>query len=223
MRSRLALWLVAGLSVIPAFGSRAPASPPRRVIFDDDGFKGAVPSGYKASSDFARCEYKRSSRDGRHLQHIYSGTKDRCEKGTTGAPGKGDVSIYRSYDASEGEVYKAWAQGYVFNGDNARATVKLIYFDDQASPKGIAECWDRTESSDSVTMETGEFKRGLHGRPKPEVTDSNGCVAPNGTDGISVHFRIHAVEKGASGKAVLERLKFGRCKDDGDCSNVPGF
>ena len=205
-------------------GTTAPASEPEGVIFDEDSFEGRIPSGWKPSSDFRSCEFKRTSRDGRHLQQLYAGRNDKCDTHTRGAPGFGDVSIYKTFDANEGEVYKAWARGYIFAPIKARATVKIIFFDnDQSGKKGVAECWDRTESTESVVMETGEYKKGLNGNDPPVVTDSNGCTAPSGVDGVSIHYRIHAVEGGASGKAVLQRIQFGRCNDDGDCSNVPGF
>lgn len=214
---------VTGLGILLA-GPAAPASEPEGEIFDQDSFQGGVPSGWRPSSDFNSCEFKRESREGRHVQQIYSAKKDKCDTHTTGAPKFGDVSIYRTYDANGGEVYKAWARGYIFAPVKARATVKIIFFDnDQAGKKGVAECWDRTESTESDVMETGEYKKGLNGNDKPVVTESNGCTAPSGVDGVSIHYRIHAIEGGASGKAVLQRLKFGRCNDNGDCSNVPGF
>jgi len=194
------------------------------VIFDVDTFDGPVPDGFKGSADFDRCEFKRSVREGRHLQHIYRAREDRCPRPKTyGAPGFGDVSIYRSYDAQPGEVYKAWARGYIFAPVRARAAVKIIFFDVEPKRIGIGECWGRTESSESVVMHTGEFRKGLHKRPAPVITDSKGCTAPRDTDGVSIHYRIHAIKERASGKAVLQRLQFGRCHDNGDCSNVPGF
>lgn len=225
MLERIPVTLLAITLISVLFGASAPASEPEGVIFDEDSFEGAVPDDFRPSSDFKRCEYKRTSREGRHLQQIYSGNNDKCpdDEKTTGAPGFGDVSIYQSFDAAPDEVYKGWARGYIFAPRNARATVKIIFFDLEPNRKGIAECWGRTESTDSVDMHTGEFRKGLNGRPKPVITESGGCTAPEDTDGVSIHYRIHAVEAGASGKAVLERLQFGRCNNNGDCSNVPGF
>ena len=214
--------LIAAVGVVVLVAGGAAASEPEGEIFDQSHFEGAVPAGWNDSSDFNRCEFKRTSRDGRHIQQIYSGLNDKCDNHTRGAPGFGDVSIYRSYEANPGEFYKAWARGYMFAPNNARATVKIIFFQN-AKPRGLAECWDRTQSTESVVMETGEFKKGLNGNDKPVVSNSRGCKAPRGTDGVSIHYRIHAIDDGASGKAILERLKFGRCHDNGDCSNVPGF
>ena len=213
------------LALLAVTSASVSASPSKGVIFDQKHFSDAVPDKWKPHSDFDPCEFKRSSKNGRHIQHIYSGNEDKCpdDQKTNGAPKKGDVTIYRSYNANPGEVYKGWARGYIFNPHKARAVIKIIFFDRDADPRGLAECWDRTESSDSTVMETGQYSMGLHGNPDPEVTESDGCVAPKNTDGVSIHYRIHAIEGGASGKAVLQRLKFGRCKDDGDCSNVPGF
>ena len=225
MFTRIPATLVAVLVMSMFPGAVAPASEPEGVIFDVDRFEGAVPDGFKPSSDFDPCEFKRTSRDGRHLQQIYSGGNDRCpsDDKTNGAPGFGDVSIYRSYDAGPDEVYKGWARGYMFAPVDARATVKIIFFDLEPRRKGIAECWGRTESTESQVMHTGAFRKGLNGRPRPTITESGGCKAPGDTDGVSIHYRIHAIGSGASGKAVLERLQFGRCQDNGDCSNVPGF
>ena len=225
MTKRLVATLLSIVLLSAALGASAPASEPEGEIFDVDHFEGAVPDGFRGSSDFKRCEFKRTSRDGRHLQQIYGGNNDKCPAGekTNGAPGFGDVSIYRSYDAAPGEVYKGWARGYIFAPNKARATVKIIFFDVEPKRIGLAECWGRTESTESVDMHTGTFKKGLHKKPAPVVTDSGGCTAPDDTDGVSIHYRIHAIESGASGKAVLQRLKFGRCHDNGDCSNVPGF
>lgn len=106
----------------------------------------------------------------------------------------------------------------MFAPNNARATVKLIF---RNSNGGLGECYGRTESTSFVTYHSGAYTFGLNGNPAPSVSSDGGCRAPSGATEVAVHFRIHAVAAGASGKAVLTHLRFGRCWDGGSCGNVP--
>ena len=218
---------VATTALLLLAGSRPGAATPRGYEFTDDNFTGDVPSGYRDASDFDPCEFRRFSRDGQHHQHIYSEDNDRCknESGepdpTNGAPGPGDVSIFKRFGAKPGEWYKAWAIGEMFAPNNARAVVKLLFRNDR---RAIGECYGWTEDTSQDTFHTGEQRPiGLpkgSGREPPERSASGGCEAPKGTVKIAVAFRIHSRGDGASGQAILNKLRFGRCRDNGDCSNV---
>lgn len=225
MRLRSATAGLTAVILLTLAPGAAPGAPPDEgEVFDRKSFSGAIPQDFRGSSDLPDCEFNRYSKDGRHVQHIYSGEEDRCDDPTEGAPRKGDVSIYRRFDVNGGQVYRAFARAWTSNPHNARAVVKLIYFDTQQEGRdGVAECWDRTSSTEPRTLKTGrnpKLRKGLNGNPAPEVTDSGGCVAPDRADGIAVHFRVRAVEVHAYGKAILSRLMFGRCRDNGDCSNL---
>ena len=189
----------------------------RGIVLDQDRFQGGVPDGYTPSSDFDTCEYRRGSSDGVHFQKIYGAKNDRCNPHTTGAPGKGDVSIYRRYNVNEGEWYKAWAVGEMNSADNAIGVVKMLF---RTEERMVGECYGKIETADRDTAHTGETRYAPEGYSKPQLSDSGGCKVPNNVVKVSVAFRVRATEPQGSGKALLYHLRFGRCRDNGDCSNV---
>jgi hypothetical protein len=191
------------------------------IVLDQGTFSGAVPEGYTGSSDLKECEFRRYSEDGMHYQQIYTKRNDTCSRHTTGAPRKGDVSIYRQYSVQEGEYYKAWAVTRTINPFNAVAQVKLIFRDLQLDPPGVGECYGKTDSTSFTTIHTGTSRLKINDRVRPQGSASGGCLVPDGVDEIALHFRVRAREVHAYGKAVLDHLRFGRCADSGDCSNVP--
>lgn len=224
---RLLQVCIATTALLLLAGSLPGAATPRGYEFTDDNFTGAVPSGYRDASDFHPCEFKRFSRDGEHHQQIYSESNDRCKDPdgnpdpTNGAPGPGDVSIFKRFGAKPGQWYKAWAIGEMFAPNNARAVVKLLFRNDR---RAIGECYGWTDQTSQQTFHTGQEAIGLpkrSDREPPERSSSDGCEAPPGTVKISVAFRIHSRGERASGQAILNKLRFGRCRDDGDCSSVP--
>lgn len=198
------------------------------VVFDDRNFEAGIPPNYAGTSDFDACEYRRRVTGGDHYQRIFPDQKDTCpsDAKTTGAPRKGDVSIRRLFGAKPDHVYKAWARGKTINPNNVTAQVKLIFWDTDGNRTAIGECYGTTTATGSfVSFHTAERPpRGLNGHPAPVVNEqSGGCEAPAKTDEVAVHYRIHSKGAGASGQAVLHRLRFGRCNSFDDCSNVPGF
>ena len=189
----------------------------RGVVFTDRSFSGAIPSGYSDSSDFAACEYRRGSSDGAHFQRIYGGRNDKCSPHTKGAPSGGDVSIFKRFDVNEGEWYKAWAEGEIYAPDNAIAVVKLLF---RTPSRMVGECYGKIEETSPTIEHTGEARFAPRGFEKPERSDSGGCKVPNNVTEVSVAYRVHSKGRGASGRAILYQLRFGRCENDGDCSNV---
>jgi hypothetical protein len=190
------------------------------IVVDVGSFTGAVPSGFTGSSDFPDCEFERYSSAYDHYQHIFADPNaDACTStSTTGSPGGGDVSIYQRFSALPGEYYKAWAIGRMGSPVNARAQVKIIF---RNGVEAIGECYGYTESTSFQTYYAGPNTFGNNGYPAPSMSLDGGCLAPSGTQYVAVHFRIHARAAGASGKAVLSHLRFGRCYDTGICTNVP--
>lgn len=190
------------------------------IVLDEGTFYGAVPSRFSASSDFAACEFERYSSNLDHYQHIYAENNDTCPQGskTWGSPSGGDVSIFQRFTAGTGEYYKAWAVGRMGSPNNARAQVKIIF---RNSFQAIGECYGYTESTSFQTYYSGPHTHGNNGNTPPTMSLDGGCQAPNGTVEVSVSFRIHARDRYASGKAVLSHLRFGRCYDNGVCTNVP--
>lgn len=190
----------------------------RGVVFTDRDFSGAVPEGYSDSSDFAGCEYRRGSENGIHFQRIYGKRSDKCSSHTEGAPKGGDVSIFKRFDVNEGEWYKAWAEGEMYGPNNAIAVVKLLF---RTPSRMVGECYGKIEETSPTMENTGEARFAPRGFTKPERSESGGCKVPEDVTQVSVAYRIHSQGAGASGKALLYTLRFGRCENDGDCSNVP--
>ncbi|MDQ3646885.1 MAG: hypothetical protein M3345_08140 [Actinomycetota bacterium] len=209
--------LLAGSVLVPV------ASATRRgIVLDQGSFSGSIPAGYTGSSDFDACEYRRYSLEGIHYQQLFTRRNDSCDPHTLGAPHKGDVSIYQRYNVNPGEYYKAWAVTRMINPYWAVAQVKLIYRDLQRRPAGVAECYGKTRRTSFTAVHTGEDGLvGLNGNPRPVRSASGGCLVPDGVDQVAVHFRVRARAVRAYGKAALDHLRFGRCRDNGDCSIVP--
>ena len=205
-----------------AFMSLAVAMPvqatQRGVVLDDRDFRGGIPDGYTGSSDFRTCEFRRGSQDGVHFQRIYGAKNDRCTPPTTGAPGKGDVSIYQRFPVNPGEWYKAWARAEMYAPNNTIGVVKLIF---RTNERMIAECYGKITSTELQNAYTGEFRYAPDGYARPERSDSYGCKVPEGVVQVAVHYRIRSLAEGSSGKTFLYHLRFGRCRDNGDCSNIP--
>lgn len=186
-------------------------------------FDAGVPSGgWTGFSDFGRtCEYNRSvASDGsKQYQRIHPANTDSCTSNPTfGAPSKGDVSISKSFPANPDEVYRAFAKGWIEDPVNAVAQVKLHFWDVAPDPdEHLGECYGINDTATSKTFDTsGEPPRG-----SATLTSAGGCKAPARTDEVVVSYRIHAKDAGASGRAVLDYITFGRCNSGTDCGNVP--
>ena len=208
-------------ALIPGTSAFATA---RGVVLDRGSFSAAIPKGFTGSSDLDDCEFRRYAKDGYHYQQIFTGETDRCEEPTVGSPSKGDVSIYKRFSVNPGEYYKAWALTRTINPQDAVAQVKLILRDLEQEPRpGVGECYGFTDSTSFTAIHTGLRAIGMneHKENPPERSPSGGCLIPDGVDQVVLHFRVRAREVHAYGKAVLDHLRFGRCADDGDCSNIP--
>ena len=211
-RMSLIVLLAVVASPVPA------AATGKGIVFTDRHFSGAVPSGYSASADFASCEYRRGSENGHHFQRIYGGRNDKCSSHTNGAPKNGDVSIYKRFSVDPGEWYKAWAKGEMYGPNNAIAVVKLLF---RTPSRMVGECYGKIEETSPTLEHTGETRFAPSGYDKPQRSESGGCKVPPGVTTVAVAYRIHSKGPGASGSAILYELRFGRCEDNGDCSNVP--
>lgn len=221
MRQKHRILSLATAAVILVFGLAAglPAgATDKGTVVDRATFDAGVPSGWTGFSDFNGCEFTRSADGDKQYQRIPSGDNDTCANHTPGAPGPGDVSISNSFSANPDEVYKGYAKGWIENPVDSVAQVKILFWKNTSSGREfIGECFGKTSSTSSTVFNTCCHRAGPN---PPEITAANGCKAPSGTDEVVISYRIHAQDAGASGRAVLDRITFGRCNEGNDCSNV---
>jgi hypothetical protein len=143
-----------------------------------------VPSGFSASTDFESGEFSRRCDSGLSRQKIMTPHDET----------KGDVSIFRSFNASPNQRYKV----------TAICKIKRAKSDFRGRAK-IAAWGGGSQLNEwfvDLTDKGGPFVKISRETP----------MTSRGTTSIRVNFRAHAHTKSASGVAVLRELRFKRIR-----------